>query len=88
MEACGGSGAACWAVDAACWGVVTDEHLAPNGVLLSPDESTLYVSDVWSGAWKQPATAEMARRVVRYSVQHGADGAIRVSDRRVFFDLF
>ena len=72
---------------------------APNGILLSPDERTCYVSDVWNEAWRadcpgdtcvqlqrrQTQTTE-AKKVMQYDVQVDGNG-ISLTNRRLFFDL-
>ena len=76
---------------------------APNGCVLSPDGTTLYVSDVWSPAWSngagcppEAAAAVEARRAraagrdAAYVAAFAVDvdgGGLRVSKRRRLFDL-
>eukprot|EP00854_Cymbomonas_tetramitiformis_P018943 gene18943-22635_t len=83
--------------DASSWVKLDDDECQPNGILLSPDEKTCYVSDVWHPEWHTDCTscttmlkhseAGQVSRVMRFDVTGGSGEAVRLSNPTVFFDL-
>ena len=86
-------------VNSADWHKLSERADQPNGILLSPDESVCYVTDVWAREWQQNPdvmlkhTADPKRsRVLAYDVEYDvASGDHRKSptltNPRVFCDL-
>ena len=80
------------------FGLCDSDFHAPNGVVLSPDEKVLYVSDVWNGSWQSNGETNRGdakahkRLVYAYEVKHVHDAATSKHDlsfgnRTVFIDF-
>lgn len=86
-------------VNSTDWHKLSERADQPNGILLSPDESVCYVTDVWASEWqKNPDvvlkhTADLKRsRVVAYDVEYDATSDDHrtpptLTSPRVFCDL-
>ena len=88
------------ASEASDWVPVAQCASQPNGVLLSPDEHTAYVTDVWAAEWhrgtvklkkpfrceKMGGEAEVAC-ILAYDVSLNAGGRVVLSGGRKFVDL-
>jgi|ERR1712192_43897 len=61
------------------WQLIDSDYHAPNGVLLSKDEKTLYVTDLWT-------KGEAINQVVQYDVHYSAN-QLSFTNRRMFVDL-
>ncbi len=67
--------------------LIDQDFRAPNGALLSPDQQTLYISDVWNSDWQSnPGEKSIKREVVQYDVIHN-NNELSFTNRRVFVDF-
>lgn len=87
--------------DCASWHLLSECAAQPNGVLLSPNGQTAYVSDVWSGKWHQNGAVRLSQtagagsersRVMAYDVVHHEGGSadappLSLTNARVLIDL-